>query len=340
MSERRDKPKRGCRSLFWPVLLISLGLVFLLGNLGMIGVQNIMALLRMWPLLLILVGLDLLVGRRSAFIGALIGLGAVALAGFILLAGPSLGLAGEWEAKSFNRQIPLDGTETAFVTLDLSVGESHLHSLTDSPNLMETDIVYMGSEIVMNVSGEAKKNISLSPTTHLDFNGPFHFLGLLIDKDNTGPRWDIGLNPRVPIELDINGGLGNATIDLQDIWLRSLYLDAGAGAFDLTLPATEAAYSAEIKGGVGALRITIVEGADLTLRLEGGAGTVTIDVPDEAAVHIDVTGGLTTVTMPRHFQKVREGDLQGGTWETEGFGGADRQIDILFRGALGTLTVE
>jgi hypothetical protein len=49
------------------VILIAVGIIWLLGNLGVLSAANILVLLRLWPLLLIVIGLDLLFGRQSRF---------------------------------------------------------------------------------------------------------------------------------------------------------------------------------------------------------------------------------------------------------------------------------
>ena len=60
MSEFRRR-----RSLVWPLVLISIGILFLLNNLGLVS-WNLWSLLwRMWPVLVVAIGLDLIFGRRS-----------------------------------------------------------------------------------------------------------------------------------------------------------------------------------------------------------------------------------------------------------------------------------
>jgi lia operon protein LiaF len=60
--------------LFGPVLLIGLGILFLLSNLGLLTLDIGSLIARFWPLILIAIGLDLLLGRRSG-LGGLIALG-------------------------------------------------------------------------------------------------------------------------------------------------------------------------------------------------------------------------------------------------------------------------
>ena len=57
--------KRRYRSLFWPMVLIGVGVVWLLGNIGVIRPASLGVLVSFWPLILIFIGLDILFGRRS-----------------------------------------------------------------------------------------------------------------------------------------------------------------------------------------------------------------------------------------------------------------------------------
>ena len=52
------------RGLFWPLLLITIGLVFLLVNFGFIPGLTVLAVLNLWPRLLIRAGVDIAIGRR------------------------------------------------------------------------------------------------------------------------------------------------------------------------------------------------------------------------------------------------------------------------------------
>lgn len=92
MSESRPR----YRSIFWPLVLIAVGVLWLLSNFNIVSGANLFALVRLWPLLLIAVGLDILFGRRPLISGVL----AVATVGALVAAvvfAPQLGLAGaDW----------------------------------------------------------------------------------------------------------------------------------------------------------------------------------------------------------------------------------------------------
>ena len=59
--------------LVGPVLLIGLGLIILMNNLGVLNWSVWDMLFRLWPLILITIGLDHLIGRRSVW-GSLLSL--------------------------------------------------------------------------------------------------------------------------------------------------------------------------------------------------------------------------------------------------------------------------
>jgi hypothetical protein len=80
------------RSIFWPLVLIAIGTLWLLGNYGVISDSNLWVLLRFWPVLLIALGLDLIVRSRWPIAGNLIALATVALAVVAVIFAPRLGL--------------------------------------------------------------------------------------------------------------------------------------------------------------------------------------------------------------------------------------------------------
>ena len=66
---QQPRRRRGYRSLFWPVVLIAAGVLWLLSNLGIMTAENWSVLVQLWPILLIAAGLDMIVGRFSAVLG-------------------------------------------------------------------------------------------------------------------------------------------------------------------------------------------------------------------------------------------------------------------------------
>ncbi len=326
------------RSLFWPVILIGVGLVWLLVNLNIFTAANIAVLDRIWPIFLIIIGLDLLFGRQSPPLGALIGIGAVALIVVLMLVGPSLGLAPNVEIRSEHFEEAIEDATSARVTLNASVGSMTVTALEDSRHLIEADIHYVG-EVTFDVAGEREKTVTLGQTDSVSFSqGPistlFGWLGA-----TSALRWNIGLSPAVPLDLTVNGSVGDAQIDLRGLQLTGLDYRGGVGSVRLTLAATEDPYNVQINGSVGEFTLVIPDGAAVTARIEGGVGGFIIDVPDNAAVRLSSSGGLGWVDVPGSFTRTSGGDDHEGTWETAAYASAERRITIDYDGGVGGLTV-
>lgn len=327
------------RSLFWPIVLIGVGVFWLLGNLGILPQNYLWMLLRLWPLALIVIGLDIMIGRRSPVIGALIGLGAVALVLVLVFAGPSLGLTPpemELVTERFTERI--GNTTTARVNLDLDIGKTTLDALTDPNTLIDAEITYVG-EINFDVRGDKQKTISLSHrASQFDFGDWFW----TTDTDRERTWWDISLSPEIPLTLNIDGSIGQSIIDLSDLQIEDLEVDGDVGDFDITLPATGKAYDVDINGGVGAFEIVVERGAAVNMTIDGDVGEFVIDVPADAAVRIDAELDIGNINVPSSFVRLfGDDDLIGesGVWETPGFDHAEVKIVIVFKGGVGDLTV-
>lgn len=326
--------RTGYRSLFWPIILIAIGVIWLLGNMGVISSANLIVLLRLWPLILIVVGLDLLFGRRSPGIGALIGIGTVVVLVALMLVGPSIGLgAPNLDVQTDNYSEPRGDATSARVELDLSVGKTTIQALTDSPNLFTAEVSHVGT-MEFTAEGQTDKTIRLrQDTTGTDFFGGVGFLSALFDPQQE-LSWNVGLSPNVPIALTIHAGAGDSNFDLRQVDLSALDVNVGVGKINLDLPATETSYNASLNGGVGEVAITIADNAALNLSIDGGVGSFTIDVPDGAAVRLNGKTGVGDIHVPGNFQSTGE-----NTWETSGFSDAARPITIDFSGGVGSLTV-
>ncbi len=139
-------PRRGL-DLFWPIILIGAGIIFLLANLGIIPSNPWPLIWNLWPIILIVIGLDILFGRRS-LLGGLVGaaLGLVMIVGliFLLIAQPKLpGLnlnIGNAQLQTRHVEAPLGGIQTANVTLDYGSGSYQLYALSDSDKLIDGDV--------------------------------------------------------------------------------------------------------------------------------------------------------------------------------------------------------
>lgn len=294
-------------SLIGPLILITIGVLFLLANLGALPFSFWEIATRFWPLLLILIGLDIILGRRS-----LLGSLAILLLWIALVAGvlwlafaqgggllPSAAMVSDELAQ------PLGDIKSATVELNIGTARTNVTTLgSDTNDLMKGTFRHAaGTRVVKtyNVAGsEGRLALKEEGVSFVFFGG------------GSVSRWEIGLNPQVPIALRINGGVGRATLDLAALNLTSLNIDAGIGAVDVTTP----------KSGV------------VTLRVNGGVGSATITIPPGVAARIRVDGGLGGIRVDEsRFPKF------GSVYQSADYATATNKIDIDVDGGVGSITI-
>jgi hypothetical protein len=316
-----ENPRR-YRSFFWPMILIGVGLLWLLGNLGVIRPTSFASLISLWPLVLILIGLDILFGRRSPVIGGLIGLLAILAVVGVLIAGPKLGLPtasiGVLQTRTITE--PVSGAADANIILDFSSQPVNVHALTSSANLLEAQIEYYGG-LSYSSTGNPTRRISLAPSGGFSF-----FLG-----SDPNARWDIGLNPAVPISLTLGGASGSQSLDLSKLRLTAFFLDQGSGSVNASLPPSTDAYTATVQGSSGSLDLSLPASTNLTLRLDGGSGSLHLSLPAGAAVRFEVrsSGSGSVSFLPSLAQTTTGASRKEGVWQTAGYDQAAFKINII-----------
>ncbi|MFN8374973.1 MAG: hypothetical protein U0694_19120 [Anaerolineae bacterium] len=328
---------QGNRSLLLPLLLILGGGIWLLNEANIVSGANIAMLFRLVPFILIVLGIELVIRGRYPRAAMYLGIGSAVVLLALVLVGPSLGWVSSREVQSGSYEDPLNDATSAEVNVGISVGEVNVTTLTDSSNLFEADISYVG-RVEFFQRGEAERFVSLQQTEsgngNFDFGDLFNFWDIRIDQ----VVWNIGIAPEVPINLDVNAGVGRADLNLADVNLTRLSVNAGVGEVIATLPATDASYEAVFSGGTGSMEITVPEGAAVELRVSGGVGGTTIDVPDGASVTLDASTGLGGVDVPAGYT-LTSGNDNDGVWQSGDYNNDARQITIHYEGGVGGLTV-
>ncbi|MDY6873333.1 MAG: DUF5668 domain-containing protein [Chloroflexota bacterium] len=324
MSDQFKYQKR-YRSLFWPVVLIGAGAIWLMANLEIIPVRNLWLLFRLWPVLIILAGLDVLFAHRLAVVGALLGLLLLAGVVYVLWQGEDLGLQPEPQVEMETISLGLGEVETADFNLDLSVQEASIHPLTNSDLLIFGEIGHFGT-LDFNTSGVEDAVINLRQTGSL--NRYNWFLPEIRGEDLT---WDIGLSTAVPFDLDVDASTGKAELDLSGVQLDDFEYDASTGASTIILPASSEGYETRLDASTGSLHVFLPAESNLTVILDGSTGRVTFDVPEGAAIQIEVrSGGTGSLQLPAWIDRVQGmGEPDEGLYESAGFDEAEYQLVIV-----------
>lgn len=338
-------------TLFWPSLLIGVGVLFLLSNLGIIQDINYFNLVRLWPLILIAVGLQIMFGRENPWLSNTIAvsivLAAIAFVAFV----PSTSLMPEISDELIQDyfEVPDDGVEIADVSIDIDYGDLEIQSLQDSKNIFEADMLYRG-RVDFRDSGGLRKLIQL----HL-FEDDFSFLRSWFDTQ--GVNTTVGLSRFLPITLDVSQGSGVTMLDLHDVYIHSLEVNSGSGP--VTVLMADGSYAANLETGSGSLTIEVPENTDLDMeatvgsgrlvlnladdvsgdvQLESGSGGITINVPEDLGVQVSGSFGSGSVSVPRGFRALRSDD-HGGIWKSTNFESAESQVYIEFDIGSGNLRI-
>lgn len=247
-------------------------------------------------------------------------------------------LSGEEEVKTSQFSAEKGTATRADVDVNFSVGTGTVRALSASANLIEAEIVHVG-DIEFKAEGDTVKHITLKQKMPVNIiTAPLRqgFRAIINRRDL---RWTVGLSPEVPLNLEIDGGVGPVTADLTGLQLTGLAIDSGVGTMAITLPAADAAYTTKIDGGVGQVTLNIPEGASGKVEIDGGVGSIEIALPTGTAVQLHTKRGLGSVHVPAHFKLVKEEFMTFRVWQTPGFELADKKLVIYYEGGVGQLKV-
>jgi hypothetical protein len=338
--------RRRYRSLFWPIVLIGAGVVWLLFSLDVFDRANAHMLALLWPILLVGLGLDLLIGRRSLGLGALIGVVTVGLTVVLMVVGPQQGWIGSENLITETRSVPVGQATSATISLSSGPYGANVHALPASSAsdraLLAGTVNYTGT-LRLDVTGEAEKSIVL------DTQGRRWWFTWL-DSMEANP-WDIGLDPSVPIALDFDTASGTADLDLASLLLTSLKVGVSSGKATVKLPVGGAtALGADLHLSSGDLEVQLPAGArsdlkvdissgdasvtlagesDVTLDFHGSSGQFTLQLPAGQACMVEVRQVSSgQVHMPSGFVRVGTDKGKEGTWQTPGYETATHKVAV------------
>lgn len=231
--------------------------------------------------------------------------------------------------------------DRASVFIHFGTGVSTVSPLIASDNLIEADVNYVG-EVEFNVSDDPSEPSAVLRQVEGSFKQSIRTARSMGKKDDDQLRWDIRLTPNIPLQLNAHGGVGKLDLNLAGLNLSQFDYDSGVGAADITLPACDARYDADIEAGIGSTTLTLLENTDVELDITGGVGRTRVVVPPDAAVRVEAAVGMGSIDLPDHFAK-QEGSRhfvgERGTWQTANYETAERRIDISFEGGIGKFEI-
>lgn len=281
------------------------GVIFLLHNFGMLPWNAWDMLFRLWPLFFIAIGLDLLFGKRSVWMGLLGAAILVLLAAGLWSVSAPRAVADMNAVTSETISQPIGGAKQARIYLNPAVGSVRLDALTGSKELLAGRVTPLqGEKIVQNpyTVDDGKGFIWLRSTGEMMYTG---------NQSLSGPNWDLGASPDLPLDLEISMAVGEATADLAGLQVENLRMSMAVGKITVVLP----------------------EGSSFNADLSMAVGGVEIVVPKGVGVKIRNNGALSGIDVPNGWTK------NGKTYTSPGYADAKDKVEIAVSTAVGGVTV-
>ncbi len=243
--------------LFWGLLVIMFGVIILGLNLGFWTNDVWSSLLELWPLLLVLIGINLIFGENNPI--ALILLSLVIIFG-ILYTVDYRGVREKVMPESIRQENNNKSVKKQNFSYDIP---SNLKDANYKINIGAADIkigadtenkLYQGFfNSFNNLNTHVNVSNGSARITLEDKNFSFH-----INSDKDFQReLNLKLNREVPSDLDINTGASNLDLDLSDLKIKNLSIDAGASKQEVKLGSNENKINAKISAGVSKVVISV-----------------------------------------------------------------------------------
>jgi hypothetical protein len=261
-------------SLFWGAILVILGILVLLDNLGILGGVNIWNVF--WPLLLIFLGLSFL--WRSIF--------------------------GRRVSEAEQVTIPVDDVQQTHLRLRHGAGRLTLSAGASPENLVEASCAG-GIDYQTRREGSTM-NVSLRMPSDRLWVFPWNWFPGQTDCT-------LHVNPDIAISFDINTGASDSRLDLGDLQVSDIRLQTGASSTYLALPKNAGHTRVDIESGAASLKVTIPQNVAARIRVKGALSGINVDsqrfprsggvyqsvdydsAPDKADIHIETGVGSVDI---------------------------------------------
>jgi Domain of unknown function (DUF5668) len=302
-------------SVIGPLILILIGGLLLLQNLGLVSPEVWGNLWRLWPLVLVLIGLEFLVGHRVGALGVL-GLMLIVVGGAAVWA-LTTATASPPSVQTRTLTQPTQGATQANVLVNYGAGQfeigplqggaaDQLASMTfQAPAGVEPSVHYQVvdgvGQLQYDVAGRGGWQAAALPWAR----------GGRSQEDV--PQMSVALMPSLPLSLTVRVGAADARLDLEQLKVSSLDCSVGASNAWIRMPAA----------------------GMTTAHVAGGATALTIEVPTGVAAQIQYRGGLSTAAVDQtRFPQVGDGLFRSPDYET-----AANRVDLTIDSGLASVTI-
>lgn len=282
-------------------LILGMGIIFLLGNLGYLEVTPWQVVLQFWPALLVAAGLDLIVGRRSFWsLMAGIILGGALVAGIFWM-----GLAA-----------PLQSSEAIVTTIsqekeDVRSATLHINPIAGNLNISSG----AGTAYLLEGSLTSKRDEEIRQTYN---DGIYRLEGsnqpvypFFVWGPSSPYRWDLKLTTAIPLDLETQLLAGSQAIELDGLDISNL----------------------DVETVMGETRLILSEENQFDGKTNGVFGSLVLLVPEGLPVHVVEDCAICSVDAPPDFERDGKDIWSPGARN-------ESQVELRVNLVFGTLRVE
>ena len=255
--------ERSGPSIAFPLVLIALGAMFLLANLGYLSALTWNRVAQLWPVIFVLLGVDLLLRPRSMFAALIAEVAIIGAALVFLVAAPPLGSSGNGVTGNLvvAENVAREGATAMSLTVGYGAGELRLSG---------------GASDLLAIRS-THQDVSLQPVVR---SGSTASVSVKSDAPNPvfaagGRSWDVRVPSDIPLALTLDLGAGDFNVDLSDVMITSATVNNGASDLTIDLPKPR---------------------GDVPITIATGASNVTLDASPDVQYRVTTTGGLNSVT--------------------------------------------
>jgi len=227
-------------TIIWGGILIVLGGLFLLDNLGVLPVR---AWELFWPLVLLGLGAWTLLGvtRRNA------------------------------KREVSVAEVPLRGAARARVRVQHGAGILHAHAGA-KPGTVASGSFASGLALDIRLEGDLLVADLKPDIESVSFLAPWNW------GSGGAYDWDLALAETIPLELSFETGASESHLDLSALRLSRLSVKTGASSTSLTMPAHPVGTCpVRIEGGAASIEANVPEGTEAFVRSESGLAESHVD---------------------------------------------------------------
>ncbi len=289
------------------LILIGIGLLFVLRNLGIIHWWTIGSLWRFWPLILVVVGINIIF-RSHPVVTTVTWLGFFAIVIGFAVTNPA---TSPWHQQvnmnttrhqQVDLTVPMDDQwEEGLLTLNVGALKLKLEA-EDSELFSVTGFPYQPDFRVEDAANGRKKEIYLS-TGSVTIGMPYDEFGESV----------ITLHPALKWHIDAKMGAAATEMDIRDLTVEGLTLDVGAGDFRVIM--SEPTINSRVK-------------------INAGASQVVLDVPKEINARIEADNVLSQTSIDGRYWH-----QQGSTYYSKNYDDAKPFVDISVKMGVGRFEV-